>query len=99
MICRPALACRIRGAGRQGAGRQGSPRQGARGRSGAPPDCPMSWQQDQPTTRDAANPRGRTITTILVIMIAVMIVRDIFVRRWGAATPPPADVTQRSRVI
>ena len=53
--------------------------------------------QDQPITRDTANPRGRTITTILVIMIAVMIVRDIFVRRWGPATPPAADVTQRSR--
>ena len=30
----------------------------------------------------------RTITTILVIMIAVMIVRDIFVRRWAPTTPP-----------
>jgi len=53
--------------------------------------------QDQPITRDTANPRGRTITTILVIMIAVMIVRDIFVRRWAPTTPPAADVTQRSR--
>jgi hypothetical protein len=40
---------------------------------------------------DAARSRVRsTITTLLLIMIAVMIVRDIFVRRWGAATPPPA---------
>jgi len=53
--------------------------------------------QDQPTTRDAPNPRGRTITTILVILIAVMIVRDIFVRRWSPVTPPASDVTQRSR--
>ena len=53
--------------------------------------------QDQPTTRDTPNPRGRTITTILVILIAVMIVRDIFVRRSGPATPPASDVTQRSR--
>ena len=51
---------------------------------------------DQPTTRDAPNPRARTITTILVIMLAVMIVRDIFARRWGSATPPPPGVTQRS---
>jgi hypothetical protein len=53
--------------------------------------------QDQPTTRGTANPRGRTITTILVILIAVMIVRDILVRRWGPAAPPASDVTQRSR--
>jgi hypothetical protein len=53
--------------------------------------------QDQPTTRDTPNPRGRTITTILVILIAVMIVRDIFVRRWGPAPPPASDVTQHSR--
>jgi hypothetical protein len=52
--------------------------------------------QSQPTKRDTANPRGRTITMILVILIAVMIVRDIFVRRWGPATPPASDLTQRS---
>jgi hypothetical protein len=47
---------------------------------------------------DAARPRVRSvITTILMILIAVMIVRDIFVRRWGSATPAAADVTQRSR--
>jgi hypothetical protein len=51
-----------------------------------------------PAPRDAARPRFHGIvTTLLVIMIAVMIVRDIFVRRWGAATPPANDVTQRSR--
>jgi hypothetical protein len=52
--------------------------------------------QNQPAKRDTANPRGRTITMILVILIAVMIVRDIFVRRWGPATPPASDLTQRS---
>jgi hypothetical protein len=51
-----------------------------------------------PALGDAARPRFRGIvTTLLVIMIAVMIVRDILVRRWGAATPPASDVTQRSR--
>jgi len=51
-----------------------------------------------PTPRDAARSRVRSIiTTILMIMISVMIVRDIFVRRWGSATPPASDVTQRSR--
>ncbi len=45
----------------------------------------------------AAPSRGRsTVTTILLILLAVMIVRDIFVRRWGPATPPSPDVTQRS---
>jgi hypothetical protein len=32
-----------------------------------------------------------------LIVIAVMIVRDIFVRRWSATTPVASDVTQRSR--
>jgi len=49
-------------------------------------------------SNDAARPRLRSIiTTILLIMIAVMIVRDIFVRRWSSAPPPASDVTQRSR--
>ncbi len=52
---------------------------------------------NRPTTRGLPNPRGRTITTILVIMLAVMIVRDILVRRWGPAMPPAADVARRSR--
>jgi hypothetical protein len=52
---------------------------------------------DQPIPRDTANPRGRTIRSILVVLIAVMIVRDIFVRRWAPATPPASDVTQRYR--
>jgi hypothetical protein len=53
--------------------------------------------ENLPAPRDAARPRIRSIvTTLLLIMIAVMIVRDIFVRRWGNATPPASDVTQRS---
>ena len=51
-----------------------------------------------PAPGDAARPRFRGIvTTLLVIMIGFMIVRDILVRRWGAAPPPASDVTQRSR--
>jgi hypothetical protein len=51
-----------------------------------------------PAPDDAARSRLRSIvTTLLLIMIAVMIVRDIFVRRWGAATPPASDVTQHFR--
>jgi hypothetical protein len=41
---------------------------------------------NQPTTRNVPNPRGRTVTTILLIMLVFMIVRDIFARRQGAAT-------------
>ena len=51
-----------------------------------------------PEPADAARSRVRSlITTILLIMISVMIVRDIFVRRWGAATTPATDVTRQSR--
>jgi hypothetical protein len=32
-----------------------------------------------------------------MIMISVMIVRDIFVRRWNSVTPAASDVTERSR--
>jgi hypothetical protein len=51
-----------------------------------------------PATSDQARPRLRgAITTIMVMLIAVMIVRDIFVRRWGSTAPATSDVTQRSR--
>jgi hypothetical protein len=51
-----------------------------------------------PTIRDAARPRLRSvITTILLLMISIMIVRDIFVRRWSAAPASPSDITERSR--
>jgi hypothetical protein len=51
-----------------------------------------------PTIRDAARPRLRgVITTILLLMISIMIVRDIFVRRWSAAPASPSDITERSR--
>ena len=47
---------------------------------------------------DGARPRFRSlVTTVLMVMLAVMIVRDIFVRRWGAPTTPASDVTERSR--
>jgi hypothetical protein len=51
-----------------------------------------------PSPHDAARSRVRSvITTLLLIMITAMIVRDIFVRRWGPAAPPASGVTQRSR--
>ena len=50
-----------------------------------------------PTTRNAARPRLRGIvTTIVLVMISIMIVRDILVRRWSA-TPPRSDFTEHSR--
>ena len=52
--------------------------------------------QALPATRDGARPRFRSvITTLLMMLLAVMIVRDIFARRWGYAPPPSADVTRR----
>jgi len=51
-----------------------------------------------PQRSDAARSRVRSaITTVLLVMISVMIVRDIFVRRWGSAQPPASDVTRPSR--
>ena len=45
--------------------------------------------------RVAARPRFRsTVTTIMLILMTVMIVRDIIVRRWGSPPPSP-DVTRR----
>ena len=47
---------------------------------------------------DGARPRWRgLVTTIMLVLISVMIVRDIFVRRWSGATPPASDVTRQSR--
>jgi hypothetical protein len=51
-----------------------------------------------PQRSDAARSRVRSaITTVLLIMISVLIVRDIFVRRWGSAQPRASDVTRQSR--
>ncbi len=47
--------------------------------------------------RHTARSRFRgMITTVLMIMLAILIVRDIFVRRWSAAAPSPPDVTHRA---
>jgi hypothetical protein len=45
------------------------------------------------TPSDAPNSRGRTITTILTILLAVMIVMDIFARRREAAVQSLPNVT------
>jgi hypothetical protein len=48
------------------------------------------------TRRDPAPLRFRGIvTTMLLIVLGVLIVRDIVVRRWVSASPPSPDVTRR----
>jgi hypothetical protein len=45
-----------------------------------------------------ARPRFRTvITTVILIMISVMIVRDHLVRRWGGSAPPASEFVRPSR--
>ena len=52
--------------------------------------------QTLPTRPDGARPRFRgAITTLLMLLLAVLIVRDIFARRWGATPAPASDVTRR----
>ena len=41
--------------------------------------------ESQPTTRGAPTLRTRTITTLLMVLLVTMIVRDIFARRRAAA--------------
>ena len=49
-------------------------------------------------SRGDARPRLRSITTtVLLILISMMIVRDILVRRWSNSPPSPAGTTQQSR--
>ena len=54
---------------------------------------------ETPTEKGAgARPRLRSvITTVLLIVISVMIVRDLLVRRWGGSAPPASDVVRPSR--
>ena len=69
----------------------------ARAQEGARPcRARLSGQSCRTTAiaRRCARSRVRsTVTTILLILIAVMIVRDILVRRWGSP-PAASDVTQ-----
>jgi hypothetical protein len=45
--------------------------------------------------RVAARPRFRnTVTTIMLILMTIMVLRDILVRRWGSPPASP-DVTRR----
>ena len=54
--------------------------------------------QSLPAWHDGPRPRFRTaITSVLMILLAVMIVRDIFVRRFASPAPSAMDVTRRAR--
>ena len=54
--------------------------------------------ETSPKKGAGARPRFRTvITTVLLIMISVMIVRDLLVRRWGGSATAAADVVRPSR--
>jgi hypothetical protein len=45
--------------------------------------------------RAAERPRFRnTVTSIMLVLMTIMIVRDILVRRWGSLGPS-SDVTRR----
>jgi len=53
-------------------------------------------RKSSPTARAIAHLRYRSIvTTMLVMALSLLIVRDILIRRWGSATPPSSDVTRR----
>jgi len=46
--------------------------------------------------RDAASSRlRRVVTTVLMIMLAILIVRDIFARRWGSTAGPRQDIARQ----
>jgi len=52
-------------------------------------------RKNRPTARAIARPRFQSIvTTMLVMALSVLIVRDILVRRWSSP-PPSSDVTRR----
>jgi hypothetical protein len=53
--------------------------------------------ENRPAARRTPDRRARSvIPTLLLIMLAVMIVRDLLVRRFNATVQSRADVTQRS---
>ena len=46
---------------------------------------------------DGARPRWRgLVTTVMLLLISVMIVRDLLIRRLTGTPPSPPDTTQQS---
>jgi hypothetical protein len=59
---------------------------------------PATPSKDRPASGPGSRWRAHgVVTTIVLIMLGAMIVRDLLVRRWGSSAPPSADVTQRSQ--
>ena len=54
-------------------------------------------EPSRPPARRAQNLSRSLVTTLLMIMLAALIVRDIVVRRLSGTAPPAPDVTERSR--
>jgi hypothetical protein len=53
-------------------------------------------RKNRPAARAIARPRFQSIvTTMLLIALSVLIVRDIIIRRWSSAAPPSSGVTRR----
>jgi len=51
-----------------------------------------------PTARTEEQTRFRSIlTTVLLMALALLIVRDVLVRRWSSAAPPSSDGTEPTR--
>jgi hypothetical protein len=51
-----------------------------------------------PAMGEVARPRLRGfITTVLLVLISVMIVRDLLARRWSGTPPSSPDTAQQSR--
>jgi hypothetical protein len=53
-------------------------------------------QASRPKPRRISDSRA-VVTTLLLLMLVAMIVRDILVRRWNSAPQGSTDVTQRDR--
>jgi hypothetical protein len=57
---------------------------------------PKNLPKNAPTARAVAPaPFHGIVSTILLIALSLLIVRDVLLRRWSSVIPPAADVTRR----
>jgi len=54
-------------------------------------------QISRPPARRTQSLSRSLVTTVLMVVLAFLIVRDIVARRWSGTAPPAPDVTERSR--